>query len=70
MVQCEEGWSYIAEWMGVPLSQVLQTVEVHPQARYVIWLRDGYLFNWSSENEAGRATIPSTESRQSANPPA
>ena len=22
MVQCEEGWSYIAEWIGVPLSEV------------------------------------------------
>ena len=37
MVQCEEGWSYIAEWIGVPLSQVLQTVEVQPQARYVVY---------------------------------
>src|SRR5277367_666220 len=32
MVQCEEGWSYIAEWIGVPLSQILHAVEVHPQA--------------------------------------
>ena len=37
MVQCEEGWSYIAEWIGVPLSQVLQVVEVHPRARYVVY---------------------------------
>jgi DMSO/TMAO reductase YedYZ molybdopterin-dependent catalytic subunit len=37
MVQCEEGWSYIAEWIGVPLSRVLQAVEVHPQARYVVY---------------------------------
>jgi DMSO/TMAO reductase YedYZ molybdopterin-dependent catalytic subunit len=37
MVQCEEGWSYIAEWNGVPLSQILQTVEVHPHARYVVY---------------------------------
>jgi len=37
MVQCEEGWSYIGEWIGVPLSQILQTVEVHPQARYVVY---------------------------------
>ncbi len=37
MLQCEEGWSYIAEWMGVPLSQILQAVEVHPQARYVVY---------------------------------
>jgi len=37
MLQCEEGWSYIAEWIGVPLSQVLHAVEVHPQARYVVY---------------------------------
>ncbi len=30
MLQCEEGWSYIAEWIGVPLSHILQAVEVHP----------------------------------------
>jgi DMSO/TMAO reductase YedYZ molybdopterin-dependent catalytic subunit len=37
MLQCEEGWSYIAEWIGVPLSQILQAVEAHPQARYVVY---------------------------------
>ena len=37
MLQCEEGWSYIAEWIGVPLSQILQAVEVLPQARYVVY---------------------------------
>jgi DMSO/TMAO reductase YedYZ molybdopterin-dependent catalytic subunit len=37
MLQCEEGWSYIAEWIGVPLSQILEAVEVHPQARYVVY---------------------------------
>ena len=37
MLQCEEGWSYIAEWIGVPLSQVLQTVEVNPDAKYVVY---------------------------------
>jgi DMSO/TMAO reductase YedYZ molybdopterin-dependent catalytic subunit len=34
---CEEGWSYIAEWIGVPLSHVLNLVGVHPQARYVVY---------------------------------
>jgi DMSO/TMAO reductase YedYZ molybdopterin-dependent catalytic subunit len=34
---CEEGWSYIAEWTGVPLSRVLDTVGVLPQARYVVY---------------------------------
>jgi DMSO/TMAO reductase YedYZ molybdopterin-dependent catalytic subunit len=34
---CEEGWSYIAEWTGVPLSHVLDLVGVLPQARYVAY---------------------------------
>jgi DMSO/TMAO reductase YedYZ molybdopterin-dependent catalytic subunit len=34
---CEEGWSYIAEWIGVPLSHVLGAVGTLPQARYVIY---------------------------------
>jgi len=37
MLQCEEGWSYVAEWIGVPLSQILQAVEVDPQAKYVVY---------------------------------
>lgn len=36
-VACEEGWSYIAEWKGVPLSHVLNLVGAHPQARYVVY---------------------------------
>jgi len=34
---CEEGWSYIAEWTGVPLSHVLDLVGTLPQARYIIY---------------------------------
>jgi DMSO/TMAO reductase YedYZ molybdopterin-dependent catalytic subunit len=34
---CEEGWSYIAEWTGVPLSHVLERVGIQPQARYVVY---------------------------------
>jgi len=36
-VACEEGWSYIAEWIGTPLSSVLDAVGVLPQARYVVY---------------------------------
>ncbi len=36
-IACEEGWSYIAEWIGVPLSYVLEIVGVQPQARYVVY---------------------------------
>lgn len=32
---CEEGWSYIAEWTGVPLSDILQRVGIKPEARFV-----------------------------------
>ena len=35
---CEEGWSYIAEWIGVPLSHVLNLVGALPQARYVVYV--------------------------------
>ena len=38
MLQCEEGWSYIAEWIGVPLSHVLELAGVLPQARYVVYV--------------------------------
>jgi DMSO/TMAO reductase YedYZ molybdopterin-dependent catalytic subunit len=37
MIQCEEGWSYIAEWIGAPLSHVLGLAETLPQARYVVY---------------------------------
>jgi len=35
---CEEGWSYIAEWNGVPLSHVLDVAGVQPQAKYVVYI--------------------------------
>jgi DMSO/TMAO reductase YedYZ molybdopterin-dependent catalytic subunit len=34
---CEEGWSFIAEWTGVPLSYVLNLAGVQQQARYVVF---------------------------------
>jgi DMSO/TMAO reductase YedYZ molybdopterin-dependent catalytic subunit len=36
-IACEEGWSYIAEWTGVPLSHVLNLVGALPQAKYVVY---------------------------------
>lgn len=36
-VACEEGWSYIAEWIGTPLHAVLQEVGVLPQTRYLAY---------------------------------
>jgi DMSO/TMAO reductase YedYZ molybdopterin-dependent catalytic subunit len=34
---CEEGWSYIAEWIGAPLFHILDAVGTLPQARYVVY---------------------------------
>jgi DMSO/TMAO reductase YedYZ molybdopterin-dependent catalytic subunit len=36
-VICEEGWSYVAEWIGTPLVDVLDAVGVMNQARYVVY---------------------------------
>ena len=32
---CEQGWSFIAEWTGVPLSHLLNRVGMSAQAKYV-----------------------------------
>lgn len=36
-IACEEGWSYIAEWIGTPLSAVLREAGVLPQTRYIVY---------------------------------
>jgi DMSO/TMAO reductase YedYZ molybdopterin-dependent catalytic subunit len=37
MIGCEEGWTYIAEWTGVPLSYLLDRVGALAQVRYVVY---------------------------------
>jgi len=34
---CEMGWSFIAEWTGVPLNYLLSSVGILPKARYVVF---------------------------------
>lgn len=48
---CEEGWSFIAEWTGVPLSHVLSVAGILPQAKYVVYfsMEDGW---WDSVDMA------------------
>jgi DMSO/TMAO reductase YedYZ molybdopterin-dependent catalytic subunit len=58
MIQCEEGWSYIAEWIGVPLSHVLNLVGVHPQARYVVYFSIDS--NWWDSIDMADALHPQT----------
>ena len=36
-LSCEEGWSYIAEWIGTPLAAVLDAAGAGPSARYVVY---------------------------------
>ncbi|MGC2447282.1 MAG: molybdopterin-dependent oxidoreductase, partial [Candidatus Sulfotelmatobacter sp.] len=36
-VVCEEGWSYVAEWIGTPLVEVLKSSGILPQARYIVY---------------------------------
>ena len=40
---CEEGWSFVAEWTGVPLSYLLNLVGISPKAKFVVF----YPFDWS-----------------------
>jgi DMSO/TMAO reductase YedYZ molybdopterin-dependent catalytic subunit len=36
-VVCEEGWSYIAEWIGTPVSEILKSAGALPQAKYLVY---------------------------------
>ena len=57
-VVCEEGWSYIAEWIGTPLVEVLNAVGLLPQARYLVYFsidRD-----WWDSIDLGDARHPQT----------
>jgi len=41
---CEEGWTAIAQWTGVPLSTILQSVGILPSARFInFYAYDGYI---------------------------
>jgi DMSO/TMAO reductase YedYZ molybdopterin-dependent catalytic subunit len=57
-VACEEGWSYIAEWIGTPLHNVLDTVGVLPQARYVVYF--SIEPDWWESIDMADATHPQT----------
>lgn len=55
---CEEGWSYIAQWIGVPLSTVLEQVGALPQARYVVYR--SFQRNWWESIDMADALHPQT----------
>lgn len=55
---CEEGWSFIAEWTGVPLSAVLEQAGVLPQARFIVYFSaDPY---WQDSIDMSDALHPQT----------
>jgi DMSO/TMAO reductase YedYZ molybdopterin-dependent catalytic subunit len=47
---CEEGWSFIAQWTGVPLSHVLGLAGVDARARFVVF--SSYDIVWDSVDMA------------------
>jgi DMSO/TMAO reductase YedYZ molybdopterin-dependent catalytic subunit len=49
---CEEGWCYIAEWIGTPLSHVLEAVGILPQARFVVYYPIDKADSWDSMDMA------------------
>ena len=54
---CEEGWSFIAEWTGVPLSYVLNLVGTQPHAKWVVFRP----FDWSWDSlDMAEALHPQT----------
>jgi DMSO/TMAO reductase YedYZ molybdopterin-dependent catalytic subunit len=55
---CEEGWSFIAEWTGVPLSHVLNVAGILPQARYVVYF--SIQRNWWDSVDMADALHPQT----------
>jgi DMSO/TMAO reductase YedYZ molybdopterin-dependent catalytic subunit len=55
---CEEGWSYIAEWTGVPLSHLLNMVRTLPEARYVVYF--SIQGNWWDSVDMADALHPQT----------
>jgi DMSO/TMAO reductase YedYZ molybdopterin-dependent catalytic subunit len=55
---CEEGWSYIAEWTGVPLSHVLEAVGIQPHAKYVVYFSIEH--DWWDSMDMADALHPQT----------
>lgn len=57
-VVCEEGWSYIAEWIGTPLVEVLNAAGVLSQARYVVYFSIDH--DWWESIDMADALHPQT----------
>ena len=58
-VVCEEGWSYVAEWIGTPLHEVLKEAGVQPQVRYIVY-RSMEKMGWWESIDMADALHPQT----------
>jgi DMSO/TMAO reductase YedYZ molybdopterin-dependent catalytic subunit len=58
MIGCEEGWTYIAEWAGVPLSYILDRVGALQQVRYVVY--QSFQPDWWESIDMADALHPQT----------
>jgi DMSO/TMAO reductase YedYZ molybdopterin-dependent catalytic subunit len=57
-IACEEGWSYVAEWIGTPLVEVLNAAGILPQARYVVYF--SFQPDWWDSIDMADALHPQT----------
>ena len=57
-IACEEGWSYVAEWAGTPLIDILHAAGVMPLARYVVYFSIDK--NWWESIDMADALHPQT----------
>jgi DMSO/TMAO reductase YedYZ molybdopterin-dependent catalytic subunit len=58
-VVCEEGWSYVAEWIGTPLHEVLTEAGLHPNVRYIVY-RSMEKMGWWESIDMADALHPQT----------
>jgi DMSO/TMAO reductase YedYZ molybdopterin-dependent catalytic subunit len=58
-VVCEEGWSYVAEWIGTPLHEVLTEAGLHPSVRYIVY-RSMEKMGWWESIDMADALHPQT----------
>jgi DMSO/TMAO reductase YedYZ molybdopterin-dependent catalytic subunit len=54
---CEEGWSFIAQWTGAPLSTVLERVGMRPNAKFVFYFS---IDDWWDSIDMNEALHPQT----------
>jgi DMSO/TMAO reductase YedYZ molybdopterin-dependent catalytic subunit len=55
---CEEGWTYIAEWTGAPLADLLELAGASPKARYVVYY--SHQSDWWDSVDIDEARHPQT----------